>query len=347
MLGGGGVGAYFLFSGNSGHGGAPGTPGSGSASGATGTSLGDLRTLDPCGLIRGQSYAREAATSTDTHQVLIDVIPIDMATCKISVTASREAGGIVDVSASIVVNADISKVDPSKGTITSQGALKIIKVTPAESGPNNCERAVYLPDHTLIDITATPRNDSANGLNFCEFADIATADVVSTVEKHQERTIQIPDSSALGLNICSLLDTLSVSSTLNMSDVESLAGPGNHQCQWGNRSDKSSGAQIGIYLPTYRKDPSLGYERITIDGRDSYIEKPPGERFCQVSTAVRTWNPWPGVISQPQAFSSQPKPTNQIIEYVDVDVFLPDQDQACQAAQQLAARAWSKLPPAS
>jgi hypothetical protein len=199
-------------------------------SGAGQVSLGDLRTIDPCGRYPPVSFEPRAYTSPDTQQLEVRVTPADCTDCAIAVTLAGTTG-IVDITSMINTGADLSKLDPGKYAITSQGQLKIVKSK--AQADQQCEEEIVLPDQTAVDITAKPRNSNASGADFCGFADLAAADARTAMDHGVRHLPAYPAISAGSIDICSLASTATASAALGRSGMTPQPGPGHHSCDYG------------------------------------------------------------------------------------------------------------------
>jgi hypothetical protein len=310
-----------------------------------------VATLDPCGFYTAASFAAKSQTSQSTNQLEVQIAPSDFNTCGIAVGMANNAG-IVDVNSLVSGHVDLSKLDPSKYTITPQGQVKVI--TPANQADQQCEKYIATSDQTLIDITAKPRNSSASGADFCGLATIAVNDAVTSVNQGAKHLAAYPANSAGSLKTCSLVDAASVSAVLNQTGIAAQPAPGNHACDYSvpNNTQLGSYAFLNTLLNTQpiKAAPEYGITESTLAGRPTFITANPssGSAYCEVQTPVQTWSPWPATIAEYQATSSSPPATNQVIEYETFAVQANGTpDQVCGMAQQIATKIWPKLPPAS
>ncbi|HEX7632253.1 MAG TPA: hypothetical protein VF388_08975, partial [Lacunisphaera sp.] len=351
-----GAGVYFGLSdngnsSNSANGGSPGGSSSKTSAGAAPASLGDLKTVDPCGFFTAPSFAAQSENSKDTGQLKVQIEPSSFSGCSIGVYLANDAG-MVDITSTIATGADLSKINTTTYDITTKGQFKIVEAK--KQADQRCDEVLVLPDNNVLAITAKPRNQNAAKANFCGLADIAVSDAIAAISQGPKHLAAFPASSAGRLDACSLLSTSAAATALGESSVASQPGAGNHSCGYGESTSAGTPVIVGTTLMDLpvKADSGLGITESTVAGRDTFISSTAGDTgslsSCEVETAVRDWKPWTGSINEFQDLAAQPAPSKEIIEYEVVIVHVSGSaDQACGAAKQLASTVWPELPAAS
>ena len=283
--------------------------------------LGDTTTLDPCSLVPSDLPG--------------PTVPYNVAGCMTYVTIPN---GALWVTVYFGLSADLSRVTSGA---TRHGALTVVD-RPGESA-SSCERDIFYDPHDAIAVTAQPDSGvTVDSATLCQHADTVTSQVIGVLDQHAVAHLSWPAGSLGSIDMCGLLTPAQVQAATGATDGTTMPTDGKHACNWGTFGSPVVTAYGNVMLGPDPMTPSDGGTQTTIAGRLTVVDPVAGQSqsSCSVATLVDS-GPWPGRITQTDSGSSQ------VTQYAMLRTMMTGSaQQACQAAQQLAADAWPRLPAA-
>jgi hypothetical protein len=188
--------------------------------------MSDPRSVDPCGLDRTAPLTRFGSTRTSTDYGNFN-------RCDVLV---HTATGQVDVEAQLQTEAEAEGVP--QGTVSHPGNLTVV-AEPLDDG--ECDRAVVLPDHDQVDLTASTDDDGQSTANLCPLVDAATTAAVHTLTTAglPRRTVQPPTWSWFYANACAALDPAALDRFPGVDALHPEVGLGNWECVWNSTTSSA------------------------------------------------------------------------------------------------------------
>lgn len=283
--------------------------------------IGDARTADPCGLINAADYRSFGPVKLAAEYGNFD-------RCDVLVSA-KNGDDLGDVE----VELDTGPADPpAKGDRTTRdGVLQIRRVKPTD--PDECDRALLLPDKNVVYITAKRAGPPPATMNWCGAADIATTKAAQALNQGPvPRRVAPPAAKSLArAHACELLPAAELAQVPGLGGAEADPGFGDWKCSWTSPKGKPE-----VDLTFDRGNPLQAPDdgkATTVAGRTAFIQAGDagdGPGTCTIVVVQRHYKHSDGEKAE---------------ELVDFEVRGPGaMDERCGQAQTLATAAMSRLP---
>jgi hypothetical protein len=243
----------------------------------------------------------------------------------------------------------------SHATTSIDGDLRLAMYKPTLDG-QGCKAAVVTPNQMMVTILAAAKNERARIANFCDLAGSVMHQVAAAIHQHKATHRTWPADSAGRLDMCALISKADLSAALPGLATDGVGSPGQHTCTWGDTSSLSSPfVEVTTTLFNLKPLAAPGDQMVRIAGRDTVVQpgptRPGLSPYCTAETAVKTWPN--GLGNSAFASASDGTPPNnygpgRLIEAPRISVSTGKGGQpACHVAEDIAAKMWSHLPPAS
>lgn len=280
--------------------------------------LGELSTLDPCGLLEPRRLDRfgevSRAATVSLDYCLFHVRP--------------ESGGLLQLAVG-----RLHHVDPGKLTADNPvhrvGGLRLVREPPV---PEHCTWQVLFSDGVTMSADVDLLSGSP-GTGLCELAEAGARSSAEKVLAGDVEHRDFPPNSLAGVDPCALLPTSTVRRIDGLERAERRASPAGHRCRWGGGSIRVPSVELMITAgdPPRRRDATAVVERT--GGRRTVVDivgDDPGTGLCSAETGHIPFG----------------APGGGEVEVAMLVVFLPDADgvRACEFARGLAERVWPELP---
>lgn len=287
---------------------------------ATGTALGDLRTIDSCGLIDLDGFA-EYGTAALSH----DSSLTDFGVCAIEIDADDVT---INVRAGLIERLDDRAAAAGNRVRDLDDGLWVGE----ESEDSWCSRILVFPDDTSMDVTVYDSADEPV-VDRCAVATTALDMIAGVVAAGTVPHGEPPGDSLRLIDPCELVPADTVAEIPEFEAVELIGEPSQHACGW----DDDPGTTFVSVRFGFGEDPvakGYGVTESEIAGRRSVTSKVydtggGSMAFCSVRTAHL---PYDGV--------------EDAVELAEVSVALPDTDEdtVCEWAERIAEPVWDELP---
>jgi hypothetical protein len=316
--------------------------------------LGDLSTLDACSLVPQSGLTWTGVPSADRVTSYVSQ-GVSVTTCQVQVAIPSQ--GLTNVSVDFDNMAKTSALDhpPAGITVSRVGHLRVIH-TPQQSA--GCAEGVVTPSAVLINIQATPNNNSAKAAPLCRVADAVVADLAAVVANGHVRHLTWPTDSALRVDPCAALPSTAVAQLLPGVTQRSQS-PAAHTCGFTSPGNSNVSVEITTSLFNYQQTVQLLQQdasynggtftgnQVTVAGRPTVLGNQPGQTQtnCQALTTARIWpNGFGNDSPVPKGFTTAlPAHIYETPTVAITDPGLP-QSKLCQMAQTFATSVWAHLP---
>ncbi|HEX4221041.1 MAG TPA: hypothetical protein VHZ97_01625 [Pseudonocardiaceae bacterium] len=277
--------------------------------------LGDLTTLDPCGLIT------VAALPADLKAAPTDRDSFDYCDFAITVGTDKDATlriGELDV-------ADVADISGGEEQLQPEG----LDLAEGTLSNGECDDAVRFGGDEVamdVDVFVSQGEGSQALCDAANEAGKAVGDVINSTVKFQH--FIVPKNSLLGVKACEMLNGSKIGSDTLDSEADPSSG---HFCQW--RTDGTTGQYYTLRMTLAAKaDGAAANGQTTIQGLSTFIFKSDDSGSqCELDTYRA---PWAGSNLFETASVSVQRPPDEV-------------DTACALATQMANLAWPQLPPIS
>lgn len=329
----------------------------------------DLDTVDPCSVVTPGVFAGPA---DDVH-----IQPAALDSCTVKVLLHDVNGGY---QVNLTLDARAGRLARAKqATATDRDGLHVATVPQTAGTHHTCDRYVYRDDDAGVSISAQLTGDSADasgqskpGYDPCTAADHAVTAVLDAVTRHSVTHIAYPKDSAGSLDLCGVLTVADATRVIGSKHLLSQSRHTRHDCDFDSPTvDRYPGISVRATLETTDKrlgDFVTGEALLamfgTVDGHETtdtadstYPLADETVNTCTASTAVKTWDDWPGAqtfggsLEQARGNDDDTSAaTPALAEVVTVTVVLPHGGTTQQCGATLAllvAQVWPQLPAAT
>ncbi|MBW4721974.1 DUF3558 family protein [Saccharothrix obliqua] len=280
--------------------------------------LGDLPTLDPCGLVDPADVARFGAAEAGPVESLDH--------CAVKLTTP--GGALLDVSAGLLDEV-ATEGELNAEVRTYSGGLRIA----VEKGDTaRCARRLVFSD--LITLTVSVDNFSGGAVTaagMCDVADVATEAVARRVLAKEVRHRAFQPKSLGRIDPCTAVTPSSVARVPGLATAKVRRYPAAHQCRWspdGTAAPPRMRVTFSAGVPSQPDGKNVTAEDVA--GRPATVSRSGGGSvvLCGVETAHI---PFEGGVRELAIVTVTLPPGGQV-------------DAACEAAKAIAGDVWSKLP---
>ncbi|MBF6170449.1 hypothetical protein [Nocardia blacklockiae] len=319
------------------------TAGRAAPAGAGHESDGDNFAWDPCGYLTPEMYA-DLAERDKSGRPRLQIKPHDFDTCEVSVDLPDSPRLLtVVVSKSQRGTGDLAHDD--RYTVRDEGNWKVAEERTAK--PGECARVVYAAESSFS-IRSHAERPTGDRADPCPAADRATRALLTVLHTGTIGKLDFPPDSQGRVDLCAALTDADVTAAVEFPGRRADR-PGHraaHEC--GRRSAADDGRRAEVLFRTHldvAPPRSSGPDdtRTTIAGRDTVIHRITTVRTaCVAVLAGRTWPSWPGN----QLFQLDYPAPKELVENASLLVETPtgNMEEACRAAEALAAKAWPRMP---
>ncbi|GAB3544102.1 DUF3558 domain-containing protein [Actinopolyspora lacussalsi] len=286
--------------------------------GVSSAALGDLATLDPCGLLRARRLERFGKVTR------ADTVSLDYCLFHLR----PESGGLLQLAVGRLQDVNAAELT-SDNPVRHVGGLRVVDEQPV---PEHCGRRILFSDGIAMSVDVDLLSgDPAVGL--CTVAgsgaEAAAESVLAGGVEHRE----FPSNSLARTDSCGLLPTELVHRVEGLRRAERQASPAGHRCRWGGGSIRVPSVELTLTAgePPRRRDATAVVERTA--GRRTVVDiigDDPKVGLCAAETGHIPFG----------------DPTSGEVEVAMLVVFLPEADgvRACEYARGLAEHVWPELP---
>lgn len=282
------------------------------------SALGDLRTLDPCGLPAPGTFAAHGTA----HQLARESFD----ECRFAVTVGSE-NVVVDLG---MLRPAAALSEGGRTVATLPGRSRVVRTS--ADGDLPCESHLLLADDIAVSVVADvqlARSELDTG-TVCGIARAAAEGIHRTVSAGQVRHWDPPGDSLARLSACALLADRDVAGRMGAATAEVTLFPAEHQCTWSVAGGEGTNAQLDLVVRKPLDSSAGSIERI--GGRRTLVELTETQtvRVCTLSTEHA---PFAQAVEDEREFA------------VVRVLFTADAGKdPCAAGRELATVAWPKLP---
>lgn len=287
--------------------------------------LGEVRTLDPCGLADATAFAEHGDARPIRREWLDD--------CSYAVTIG-DANARVDLGL-VRTAEDMPDEDETRRVSTLGRGAGILRVTDGEDDAESptCELQLVLSDGAGIEVR-TGELDSGSDLGqvtLCAVARTGAEAVYRTLDAGEVTHWDPPADSLARVPACSLLAAADVAERIGVAPGETTRLPGEHQCLWGRPGGDSPNAQLDFVLGELSDYQVGGGATETIRGRKTLV----------LGSATESVNGCT-LVTEHADFARAVRGERELAA---VRVLSTDpKGKPCETGRALARRAWPKLP---
>ncbi|NIJ10908.1 hypothetical protein FHU38_001252 [Saccharomonospora amisosensis] len=284
------------------------------------SALGDLRTLDPCGLPAPGTFAAYGAA----HQLARESFD----ECRFAVTVGSE-----NVVVYLGMLRPAAALPEGGRTVAAlPGRTRVVRTS--ADGDLPCESHLLLEDNIAVSVVADAQL-SESELDFgtvCGIARAGAEGIHQTMSSGQVRHWNPPANSFARLSACALLAAPDVAARVEASTADVTLYPAEHQCTWGVAGGEHSNAQLDLVVGK-PLDPSAGSVE-NIGGRRTLVELTETQTV-RVCTLFTEHAPFADAVEDERELA-----VVRVLHPADTG------KDPCSTGRELAGAAWPKLPAA-
>lgn len=311
---------------------------------------------DPCGYLSPELYTDVAGTDPATGRPRVQINANSFGTCEVHIALPGDPYQEILVSSVFHQTSTPAAIydDHDRFDYTTHGEWTL--AAQREPSHNTCNRAVF-SDRSWAMISVSRFADRRPiEIGLCELVDRAATALLDVLRTRAMPRLSMPPESLGTLDTCALLSDVEVTGAVPLAgwappDDQHRA----HTCLRKSpiatpRADLPSAFTLGVENDLVEVRTSLEQRPLrsndrntfrTVAGRDTAFRLS-GMGTCEAVTEGRNSQPWPGH----QVFDSRNQPPTTTIETITISVIFTQRtgQDACRAAQDLAALAWPRLP---
>ncbi|WP_280276297.1 hypothetical protein [Nocardia wallacei] len=305
---------------------------------------GDNFDWDPCGYLSAEMYG-DLAERDKTGRPRIQIKPHNFDTCEASIDLPDSPRLLTVVVTKLQRGTGNEFERDDEYTVRAEGDWKVAVQRAPQRG--ECARVVYSAD-TSFSIRSHADRPAGDRVDPCAAAERATRSLLTVLHTGVVGTLDFPPQSQGHGDLCGALTEADVTTAVEFPGGRSQR-PGRraaHECAWRSTAEDGRTAEVLLLTHLDVSPPrALGpaYTRTTIAGRDTLIH-----RVTTVGTSCVavlegwTWPSWPGN----QLFQLDYPAPKALVENTTLLVRPANGniDDACRAAEALAAKAWPRMP---
>ncbi|SDK65246.1 hypothetical protein SAMN04487820_110195 [Actinopolyspora mzabensis] len=280
--------------------------------------LGDLSTLDPCGLLRTRRLERFGKVTR------ADTVSLDYCLFHLR----PDSGGLLQLAVGRLHDVNAAELT-SGNPVRHVGGLRVVDEPPV---PEHCGRRILFSDGIAMSVDVDLLSGEPE-VGLCTVAGSGAEAAAETVLAGGVEHRDYPPNSLARTDSCGLLPTEIVHRVAGLRRAERQTSPAGHRCRWGGESIRVPSVELTLTAgePPRRRDATAVVERTA--GRRTVVDiigEDPRVGLCAAETGHIPFG----------------DPAAGEIEVAMLVVFLPEADgvRACEYARGLAERVWPALP---